>query len=58
MSDRLTRPYNPSQAARVLEVSRRTIYRWIESGKLMPVFHVGHPRIPREQIQNIRLGIP
>lgn len=48
---------NPSQAARVLEVSRVTIYRWIESGKLLPVFHCGHPRIPRDQVTNIQLGI-
>jgi excisionase family DNA binding protein len=49
--------YNPSQAARVLEVSRRTIYRWIESGRLLPVQYLGHPRIPREQVTNLRLGI-
>lgn len=49
--------YNPSQAARVLEVSRMTIYRWIECGRLLPVMHLGHPRIPREQITNLRLGI-
>ena len=48
---------NPTQAARYLQVSTRTIYRWIESGRLMPVYHLCHPRIPRVQLINIQLGI-
>lgn len=47
----------PSEAARLLEVSRMTIYRWIESGRLMPIIVWNHPRIPREQVDNIRLGL-
>lgn len=47
----------PTQAARYLQVSRWTIYRWIESGRLLPLYHLSHPRIPREQLTNIQLGI-
>lgn len=49
--------YRPSQAARLIGVSRMTIYRWIESGRIMPVFVRRQPRIPCDQVDNLRLGI-
>ena len=50
--------YRPAEAARVLRVSRATIYRFIDSGRLLPVRDVlRHYKIPREQLENIRLGI-
>ena len=47
----------PSDAARILQVSRMTIYRMMESGRLMPVQVFNHPRIPRAQLEEIQLGI-
>ena len=43
--------FTPTEAAKYLEVSKPTIYRWIESGKLKAVL-VGEKllKIPREAI--------
>jgi excisionase family DNA binding protein len=50
--------YRPTDAARVLKISRATIYRFIDSGRLLPIHDaLGHWKIPREQLTNIRLGI-
>jgi len=53
----MTALMTPTQAARFLQVSRWTIYRWMESGRLMPLYHLSHPRIPREQLTQIQLGL-
>lgn len=48
----------PSDAARLIGVSRKTIYQWLESGRLIPVvIFNGHPRIPRDQVERIILGL-
>lgn len=47
-----------SEAARIAEVSRTTIYKWIDSGRVttIPIFK-NIRRIPRQQIEDIRIGI-
>ena len=49
--------YTISAAARVLQVNRLTIYRWIECGKIQPIRTATRQLIPHQQIVNIRLGI-
>jgi excisionase family DNA binding protein len=50
--------YRPSEAARILHISRATIYRYIESGRLLPVLdELRRNKIPHDQIENFRLGI-
>jgi excisionase family DNA binding protein len=49
--------YTISQAARLLEVTRLTVYHWIESGRVIPVRTPTRYLIPHEQVVNIRLGI-
>ena len=33
---------NPTDAARLANVSRKTIYAWVEQGKILPVWEHGH----------------
>lgn len=49
--------YTINQAAKLLNVGRRTIYHWIESGRLQPVKTVTRQLIPHEQVDNLLLGI-
>ena len=49
--------YTISAASRVIGVARLTIYRWIESGRVLPVKTPTRYIIPAEQVANIRLGI-
>ena len=49
--------YTISQAARMMEVTRLTVYHWIDSGRLTPIRTPTRYLIPSEQVTNIRLGI-
>ena len=46
----------PTKAARILGKSRSTIYRMIDKGHLIPMKNPRKTLIPREQVENIRLG--
>ncbi len=49
--------YTISAAARLLNVPRMTIYRWIESGRLQPVRTSTRQIIPHQQVVDLRLNI-
>lgn len=49
--------YTISEAARVLDVSRFTLYKWIEKGRVQPVKTPTRLLIPHDQLANLRLGI-
>ncbi len=49
---------NFSAAARVLSVSRQTIYNWIKAGRLYPIA-IGHLRfLDRGEIERLNDGKP
>lgn len=43
----------PDEVARYLSVTRKTIYLWIDTGKLEAVKVVNRTRIPREAVQKL-----
>ncbi len=45
----------PDEVADYLRVKRRTIYRWIEAGKIEAVKTNGLLRIPREAVNKVIL---
>lgn len=45
----------PDEVADYLRVKRRTIYRWIEAGKIEAVKTNGLLRIPREAVNRVIL---
>lgn len=48
----LGRPwYWPSEAASIMQISRKTVYNWIKDGRLRPILKVRPFKIPREQIE-------
>lgn len=50
----LGRPwYWPSEVAMICQVSRMTVYRWIERGTLTPILRIRPFKIPREEIQKV-----
>lgn len=57
MIPRVIHGYTISAAARQLNVSRLTIYHWIEKGRLIPIRTSTRLLIPHAQIVNILLGI-
>lgn len=52
-----TNGYTVSAAARLLNVSRLTVYHWIEKGKLIPVRTPTRLMIPHAQVVNILLKL-
>ncbi|MBV9231560.1 MAG: helix-turn-helix domain-containing protein [Chloroflexi bacterium] len=49
----ITPMLNPSDAAREADVSRQTIYTWIEQGKLLPIWEYGHLFIIDDELQRV-----
>lgn len=47
-----------TKAAEKWGVSRRTVTRWIASGKVKPVNSEGHPRFHPEEIQRVMRELP
>lgn len=51
------KPYlRVDEVAALLDVSRSTVYLWIEHGHLDAVKIVGVIRIPRDSVDRLRLG--
>ena len=49
------RTYRPDQVAKLFEVKRRTVYRWIQRGMLNAFYTPGgDPRVSHEEIQRFR----
>ena len=46
--------YKPSEAAQLIGIGYATVYRWIKSGKLIPVIIAGHALIPKDEINRLR----
>lgn len=53
----MTDGYTISQAARVLQVGRRTMYRWLESGKIETVRKGTRHILTHEQVVKIKLRL-
>ena len=50
----LTKPcYWPSEVATICHVSRMTVYRWIEEGKIKTILKIRPFKIPREEIEKL-----
>jgi excisionase family DNA binding protein len=47
--------YTPKEIAEILHVSRMTVYRWIDSGKLSPLCVHRPIRIPRSEVKKVLL---
>ena len=45
--------YRPDEVAIYFSINRRTVYRWIETGKIEAVKVGKMLRIPREALENI-----
>lgn len=45
--------YTPREVAMICHVSRKTVYRWIEAGKLCPICIYPPMRIPRSEVKKI-----
>ena len=43
----------PSEVAVICQVSRKTVYNWIERGTLIPILNIRPFKIPREEIEKI-----
>jgi len=46
--------YNHGDAARMLNVTRRTILRWLKSGRITPVLVARQKLIPESEIERLR----
>lgn len=44
------------QAADIFSVTKRTIFRWIESGQIKAIKIGGTVRIPEEEIERVKRG--
>lgn len=44
------------QAAEIFSVTKRTIFRWIESGQIKAIKIGGTVRIPDEEIERLKRG--
>lgn len=50
----LGRPwYWPSEVALICQVSRQTVYRWIERGVIQPILKIPPVKIPRAEIEKL-----
>lgn len=50
----LGRPwYWPSEVATICQVSKMTVYRWIERGTMRPILTIRPLKIPREEILKV-----
>lgn len=45
--------YWPSEVAKICQVSRATVYRWIEQGVLIPILTIRPFKIPRKEIEKL-----
>lgn len=45
-----------SETAKIFSVSKRTIFRWIESGKIKAIKISGTVRISEEEIERLKKG--
>ncbi len=48
--------YTPIEVAKIFKVTRKTIYNWIESGKIKPIKIGNVIRIPKEEVERILRG--
>jgi len=46
--------HKPAEAAKLIGIGYATIYRWIKSGKLIPVKVAGHTLIPKSEIDRMK----
>ena len=46
--------HTPAEAAQLIGIGYATIYRWIKSGKLVPIKICGHTLIPKSEIDRIK----
>lgn len=44
------------QAAEIFSVTKRTIFRWIEDGRIKAIKIAGTVRIPEEEIERLKKG--
>lgn len=49
--------YWPSEVALICQVSKPTVYRWIERGVLTPILRMPPFKIPRTEIEKV-LSLP
>lgn len=50
----LGRPwYWPSEVALICQVSKKTVYSWIDRGVLVPLLKIPPLKIPREEIEKL-----
>lgn len=45
--------YWPSEVALLLGVSKVTVYRWIQSGTIIPLLKIRPYKIPAEEVQKL-----
>lgn len=43
----------PSEVAAICHVSRKTVYAWIEAGKIQTILKIRPFKIPREEVQKL-----
>ncbi len=43
----------PSEVAQICHVSRKTVYQWIEAGKIQTILKIRPFKIPRQELQKI-----
>lgn len=46
--------YWPSEVADMLHVSKTTVYKWIESGKIQPLLTCRPFKIPAQEVEKLR----
>ena len=46
--------YKPAEAAQLIGIGYATIYRWIKTGKLIPVKIAGHTLVPKNEIDRLK----
>lgn len=43
----------PSEVAEILQVSKQTIYNWIESGKIQTILAAPPYKVPRREVERL-----
>ena len=46
--------YKPAEAAQLIGIGYATVYRWIKSGKLIPVKIAGHTLVSKGEIDRLQ----
>ena len=49
--------YDPNQAAGALDVGYATVFRWIKTGKLIPLRIGGRTLIPQSEVERVKQEI-